>query len=164
MKADFPCILSLKLNWDCGASITFAYQSCLLPSYFIRGIFFFFFSSLEVFWFCGNCYHYYTTSLNEAWTKALRRFKSYLRCAGDSRWWGSLTMVLAVNKSKCLSPVNHTKKQFIIIILYFRVFHSHNYFTDFFLIFRVFCYRNYFIMRFSLFSFFFFFSNQNEIA
>ena len=70
----------------------------------------FFFSSLEVFWFCGNCYHYYTTSLNEAWTKALRRFKSYLRCAGDSRWWGSLTMVLAVNKSKCLSPVNHTTK------------------------------------------------------
>ena len=71
---------------------------------------FLFFSSLEVFSFCENCYHYYTTSLNEAWTKALRRFKSYLRCAGDSRWWGSLTMVLAVNKSKCLSPVNHTTK------------------------------------------------------
>ena len=29
---------------------------------------------------------------------------------GDSRWWGSLTMVSAENKSKCLSSVNHTTK------------------------------------------------------
>ena len=109
MKADFPCILYLKLNWDSEASITFAYQSCLLPNYFIRRIFFLFYF-LKVFSFCGNCYHYYTTSLNEAWTKALRRFKSYLRCAGDLSWWGSLTMVLAVDKSKCILPVNHTTK------------------------------------------------------
>ena len=109
MKADFPCILYLKLNWDSEASITFAYQSCLLPNYFIRRIFFLFYF-LEVFSFCGNCYHYYTTSLNEAWTKALRRFKYYLRRAGDLSWWGSLTMVLAVDKSKCILPVNHTTK------------------------------------------------------
>ena len=28
----------------------------------------------------------------------------------DSRWWGSLTMVPAGNKTKCLSSVNHTTK------------------------------------------------------
>ena len=55
-------------------------------------------------------YHYCTTSFNEAWTQVLRRFKSCSRRVGDSQWWGSLTMVPAGNKAKCLSSVNHTTK------------------------------------------------------
>ena len=55
-------------------------------------------------------YHYCTTSFNEAWTQVLRRFKPCSRRVGDSRWWGSLTMVPAGNKAKRLSSVNHTTK------------------------------------------------------
>ena len=47
-------------------------------------------------------------------TKSELRFKPCSRRVGDSRWWGSLTMVPAGNKAKRLSSVNHTtKKQFI---------------------------------------------------
>ena len=53
-------------------------------------------------------YHYCTTSFNKSWTQVLRRFKSCLLRVGDSRWWGSLTMVLAGNKTKRLSSVRHT--------------------------------------------------------
>ena len=35
----------------------------------------------------------------------------------DSRWRGSLTMVLAGNKAKRLFSVNHTTKKFIIIVV-----------------------------------------------
>ena len=38
------------------------------------------------------------------------RPKSCLQRVGDSGWWGSLTMVLAGNKAKCLLLVNHTTK------------------------------------------------------
>ena len=66
-------------------------------------------------------YHYCTTSFNNAWTQVLRWFKSFSRRVGDSRWWGSLTMVPAGNKSKSLSSVNHTTKaihhQFITLPL-----------------------------------------------
>ena len=55
-------------------------------------------------------YHYCTTSFNKAWTQVLRRFKPCSRRVGDSRWWGSLTMVPAGNKAKRLSSVNHTTK------------------------------------------------------
>ena len=55
-------------------------------------------------------YHCCTTSFNKAWTQVLRRFKSRSRRVGDSRWWGSLTMVPAGNKAKRLSSVNHTTK------------------------------------------------------
>ena len=44
------------------------------------------------------------------WTHVLRRFKSWSRRVGVSRWWGSLTMVPAGNKAKRFSSVNHTKK------------------------------------------------------
>ena len=54
--------------------------------------------------------HYYTTSLNKAWTQVLRRLKSCSWCVGNSRWWGSLTMVLAENRAKRLSSVNHNTK------------------------------------------------------
>ena len=37
-------------------------------------------------------------------------FKPCLRHVGDSRWWGSMTMILAGNKAKCLLSVNHTTK------------------------------------------------------
>ena len=37
-------------------------------------------------------------------------FKPCSRGVGNSRWWGSLTMVPAENKAKCLSSVNHTTK------------------------------------------------------
>ena len=55
-------------------------------------------------------YHYCTTSFNYTWTQVLRRFKSCSRRVGDLWWWGSLTMVPAGNKAKCLSLVNHTSK------------------------------------------------------
>ena len=53
-------------------------------------------------------YHYFITSFNKAWTQTLRRFKSCSRRVGDSRWWGSLTMVPAGNKAKRLLSVNYT--------------------------------------------------------
>ena len=55
-------------------------------------------------------YHYCTTSFNKAWTQVLHRFKSCSQRVGDSWWWGSLTMVLAGNKAKCLSLMNPTTK------------------------------------------------------
>ena len=55
-------------------------------------------------------YHYCTTSFSKTWTQVLRRFKSCSWRVGDSRWWGSLTMVPAGNKAKRLSLVNHTTK------------------------------------------------------
>ena len=57
-----------------------------------------------------SAYHYWTSSFNKAWTQVLHRFKSCSRRVGDSRWWGSLTMVPAGNKAKCLLSVNHTTK------------------------------------------------------
>ena len=45
------------------------------------------------------------------------RLKSCLRRVKDSQWWESLTMVTAGNKAKRFSSVNHTQKQFIIIII-----------------------------------------------
>ena len=44
-------------------------------------------------------YHYCTTSFIKAWTQVLRSFKSCSRRVGDSRWWRSLTMLLAGNKA-----------------------------------------------------------------
>ena len=55
-------------------------------------------------------YHYYTTSFNLAWTQILCRFKFCSLRVRDSRWWGSLTMVLVGNKAKRLLSVNHTTK------------------------------------------------------
>ena len=55
-------------------------------------------------------YHYCTPSFNKSWTQILCRFKSCSRRVEHSRWWGSLTMVPAGNKAKCLSSVNHTTK------------------------------------------------------
>ena len=55
-------------------------------------------------------YHHRTTSFNKAWTQDLCRFKCYFWRVRDLKWWGSLTMVLAGNKAKHLSPVNHTTK------------------------------------------------------
>ena len=55
-------------------------------------------------------YHYCTTSFNWAWTQVLHRLKPCSRRVGDSRWWGSLTMVPAGNKAKHLSSINHTTK------------------------------------------------------
>ena len=67
--------------------------------------------SLFFFFLCSG-YHYCTTStsFNKAWTQVLHRFKSCSRHVGDSRWWGSLTMVPAGNKAKRLSSVNHTTR------------------------------------------------------
>ena len=39
------------------------------------------------------------------------KFKYCSQHDGYSRWWGSLTMVLAGNKTKRLSSVNHTTKR-----------------------------------------------------
>ena len=39
-----------------------------------------------------------------------------LRCVGDSRWWGSLTMVLAGNKAKHLSSVNPWRYNYISMV------------------------------------------------
>ena len=55
-------------------------------------------------------YHYFTTLFKKAWTQVLHRFKPCSRRVGDSRWWGSLIMVVARIKAKRLSSVNHTTK------------------------------------------------------
>ena len=55
-------------------------------------------------------YHYCTLSFYKAWNRVLRRFKSCSRHVGDSRLWGCLTMVLAGNKARRLSSVNHATK------------------------------------------------------
>ena len=49
-------------------------------------------------------YQHCTTSFIKAWTQVLRRFKSCSRRVGDSRWWGSLTMVPAENKANTFTP------------------------------------------------------------
>ena len=54
------------------------------------------------------CYHYCTTSFNKVWAQVLRRFKSFSRRVGDSRWWECRTMAPAGNKAKRLSSVNHS--------------------------------------------------------
>ena len=62
---------------------------------------------------CGAAvsdYHYCKISFNKAWTQVLRSFKSCLRRVGDSRWWGSLTIVPDGNKARRLSSVNHNTK------------------------------------------------------
>ena len=66
-------------------------------------------------------YHYCTTSFNWAWTQVLRRFKPYLWHVRDPWWWGSLIMVPAGNKAKCLSLVNHTTKT---------IHHHHQWFCE----------------------------------
>ena len=57
-----------------------------------------------------SVYHYCTTSFKKAWTQVLCRFISCWQHVGDSRWWGSLTMVPPGNKAKRLLSVNHTTK------------------------------------------------------
>ena len=56
-------------------------------------------------------YYYCKMSFSKTWTQVLRKVKSCSRRVGDSRWGGSLAMVLAGNKAERLS----TKKgiQFI---------------------------------------------------
>ena len=77
-------------------------------------------SSYHVAPWCSG-YHYCTTSFNKAWTQVLRRFKPCSRRVGDSRWWGSLTMVPAGNKANRLSSVNHTTET----IHYLHLHHLH---------------------------------------
>ena len=67
-------------------------------------------------------YHYCTTSFNKARTQVLRRLKSCSRRVRDSRRWGSLAVVPGGNKAKCLSSVNHTTKESIIIIIIIMLF------------------------------------------
>ena len=55
-------------------------------------------------------YHYCTTSFNKTWTQVLCRFKPCSWHVLGSRWSGSLTMVPAGNKAKCLLSVNHNAK------------------------------------------------------
>ena len=49
-------------------------------------------------------YHYCTASLIKDSTQVLHRFKSCSQHVRDLRWWGSLTMVMAVNKAKHYVP------------------------------------------------------------
>ena len=68
-------------------------------------------------WFSG--YHYCTTSFNKAWTQVMYRLKLKF-CSlsvGDSRWWGSLTMIPGGNKVNHFRLSTITQKQFIIIII-----------------------------------------------
>ena len=44
------------------------------------------------------------------WTQVLCKFQSCSWHVRDSQWWGSLTIVLAGNKVKCPSSVNHTTR------------------------------------------------------
>ena len=52
-------------------------------------------------------YNYCAISLKEAWTQALRRFKSYSQRSGDLWWLEFLTMFPARNKAKRHSSVNN---------------------------------------------------------
>ena len=45
-------------------------------------------------WCSGH--HYCTTSFNRAWAQVMCRFKVCSQRVGDSKWWGSLTMVPAM--------------------------------------------------------------------
>ena len=75
----------------------------IVPKQYIQNFWIF-----VVLWCSG--YHYYTTSFKQAWTQVLHRFKSCLWRVRDLRWWGSLKMVPAGNKVKCLSLFNYTTK------------------------------------------------------
>ena len=55
-------------------------------------------------------------------TKPKLRFCTCLWRVRDSRWWGSLTVVPAGKKAKCLSLVNHTTK----LMLYHHHHHHHH--------------------------------------
>ena len=61
---------------------------------------------VQYLWCCG------VVVVSTAWTQVLCRFKSCLQGAGDSWRWGSVTMILAGSKAKCLPLVNHTTKTF----------------------------------------------------
>ena len=63
-------------------------------------------TSIVVLW-C-SLYHYCTTSFTKAWTKVPHRLKYCWRRLGDLRWWESLTMVPAGNKTTHLLSVNDT--------------------------------------------------------
>ena len=67
-----------------------------------------------------SSYHYCTTSFNKSWTQLLHRFKSCWQHVGDSRWWGSLTMILAENKAKPPPLVKHTTKTIHLVILFLK--------------------------------------------
>ena len=64
-------------------------------------------------------YHYCKTSFDKDWTQALCRFKSCLWRVGDSRWWGSLTVVPVGSKAKRLSSVHKSNSIQCITILIF---------------------------------------------
>ena len=66
-------------------------------------------------WFSG--YHYCTTSFNKAWTQVMYRLKFCSLSVGDSRWWGSLTMIPGGNKVNDFRLSTIPQKQFIIIII-----------------------------------------------
>ena len=66
---------------------------------------------------CDMLYHKCCSHVGCCVIQVPCRFKSCLLHVGDSRWWESLTMVLAGSKAKCLSLVNHTAKTIIIIIM-----------------------------------------------
>ena len=73
-----------------------------------------------------SCYRYCTISFNKSLTRVLPRFMACLEHSGNSRWWRSLTVVLARKKDICLSPVNRTtrpQEQFISIITNIHTYH-----------------------------------------
>ena len=62
-------------------------------------------TSGTVVWWLSLLHNFIQLSLNSGSAQV-----QTLQCVGDSRWWGSLTMVPAGNKAKHLSSVNHTTK------------------------------------------------------
>ena len=93
----FQC-LRLTCNWTWKSVLSFmqfSYSTCNIN--LIRRSVIGFIWIRVVPWYSG--YHYCTTSFIKAWTQVLRRFKSFLRRVGDSRWWGSLTVGPAGNKA-----------------------------------------------------------------
>ena len=100
------CTINAETNFFMFCQYILLLKHCkqLFQKYFL-----FLFFVFILFILCSG-YHHCTTSFNKAWTQVLRRFKSCSRRVGDSRWWGSLTVVLAGNKAKRLSSVNHITK------------------------------------------------------
>ena len=58
----------------------------------------------------GYATDYCRSSFNKAWIQVLQRFISCLQRVGDLWRWGCMTLVLAGNKAKHLSSVNHSTK------------------------------------------------------
>ena len=72
--------------------------------------------ALIVVWWLSLLYNFIQQSLNSGCAQ-VQILLAVSKRVGDSRGWESLKLVSGGSKAKRLSSVNHTTKQFIIIII-----------------------------------------------